>query len=423
METIMGLDFGTTNSALALYQQGSARVVSINNMNTDERTLRSVLFMNKQRESSVGQRAVCQYVKTGGKGCRFLLSLKAFLADAGFSGTAIFGKRFEIDDLVAFILREIKNLGEQHAGCSINRVVMGRPVFFSEDTANDRLAENRLRSAATKAGFTEISFEYEPIAATLAYLTQMEPGAEQIVLMGDFGGGTSDFTVMRLRADILKSQEEKRKRILSMGGVYVAGDTFDSRIMWEKVTPHFGRDVTSRDMKGLSLRMPSWIMHTLCEWHMIPFLRDQKTLEAIREIKRTTDTPKPVENMEYIIHENKGFPVMQAIELAKKKLSADSEALISYHDKHLDIEERISRDEFESFIAKDLSSIQACILKTIAEAKLGKEQIDKVLLTGGSSFVPAVRRLFSKTFGEHKIVNLDAFTSVAHGLALSASLQ
>ncbi|HIG96499.1 TPA: Hsp70 family protein [Candidatus Woesearchaeota archaeon] len=423
MGTIMGIDFGTTNSALALNNKGSVRVANINNLTSDERTLRSVLLMNKKRGAEVGQKAVDQYIRSEGKGCRFLQSLKAFLPDSGFTGTTIFGKSFEIEDLVAFILTEVKRIGEQKAGHSIDRAVLGRPVFFSEDTAKDRLAESRLRIAAIRAGISDISFEYEPIAATLAYLGRMDTNTEETVLMGDFGGGTSDFTVMRLRSDMPTTQEEKRKRILSMGGVYIGGDTFDSRIMWEKLTPYFGRDLTSRDMKGSSLPMPLWIMHTLCEWHMIPFLRDQKTLEMIREIKRTTDDPRLIENLEHLVHENKGFSVFQAIEKAKTKLSTEMSAVISYSDRHIHLEEPICRTEFESFIAKDLNTISDCVVKTLSDAHISTEGIDKVLLTGGSSFVPAVRHIFTKMFGEHKLVHLDAFTSVAHGLALSASFH
>jgi hypothetical chaperone protein len=360
---------------------------------------------------------------TDGKACRFLQSLKAFLPDKNFTGTTIFGKRYEIDDLIAIILAEIKSLGEHGAGCSIDEAVFGRPVFFSRDPSSDRIAENRLRSAATKAGFASVSFEYEPIAATLAYLSQMRSDKEEIVLMGDFGGGTSDFTVMRLNHSMLATQEEKLKRILAMNGVYIGGDTFDSRIMWEKGTPHFGRHVTSQDMKGLALSTPLWIMHTLCEWHMIPFLRENKTMEIIREIKRTTDTPKLVENLEHLIRENRGFSFFQAIERAKTRLSVDTVAAISYRDKFIQVEDPISRAEFESFIANDLGEISTCVDKLISDAGLTKERIDKVLLTGGSSFVPAVREIFSNSFGEDKIVNLDAFTSVAHGLAISASFR
>jgi len=423
MAAIMGIDFGTTNSALALSESGSVRVVKINNTDTEERTLRSVLFMNKSRHTLVGQRAIEQFTRTDGKACRFLQSLKAFLPDKDFTGTTIFGKRYEIDDLIAIILSEIKRIGEQSAGYSINEAVLGRPVYFSKDQSADHVAENRLRSAATKAGFTGISFEYEPIAATLAYLGQMRSDDEELVLMGDFGGGTSDFTIMRLTHDMLATQEEKLKRILAMNGVYIGGDTFDSRIMWEKGTPHFGRHVTSEDMKGLALSTPLWIMHTLCEWHMIPFLREPKTMEMIREIRRTTDTPKLIENLEHLIHENRGFSFFQAIERAKTKLSAETTATISYSDRFMQVEDPISRTEFESFIANDIGEIVTCVHKLVSDAGVTEERIDRVLLTGGSSFVPAVRKIFSDSFGENKIVNLDAFTSVAHGLAISASFR
>jgi len=423
METIMGLDFGTTNSALALLENGSVRVVNINNMISGERTLRSVLFMNKKREECVGQRAVDRYLRSNGRLCRFLQSLKTFLPDSAFTGTTIYGKRFEIEDLIAIILKEIKYLGEQHTGYNIDRVVLGRPAQFSKETTGDQLAETRLRSAAKKAGFGQISFEFEPIAATLAYIQRMDSATEETVLMGDFGGGTSDFTVMRIRSGMPLTQEEKCKRILSMGGVYIGGDLFDSRIMWEKGTPHFGRHISTKDMSGQSLSMPQWIMYTLCEWHTIPFLREQSTADAIREMKRTTNTPKFVENLEYLIRENKGFSVFQAIERAKTDLSTMTDTVISYHDNCIHIEEPISRVEFEAYIAKDLESISTCVSKTLADASIKTEQIDRVLLTGGSSFVPSVRRIFSEAFGEEKIINLDAFTSVAHGLAISGTFH
>jgi hypothetical chaperone protein len=419
----MGLDFGTTNSALALSELGSTRVVRINNMISDESTLRSVLFMNHKHDNIVGQRAVEEYIKSEGRSCRFLQSLKTFLSDASFTGTTIFGQRFEIDDLVSIILKEIKYLGEQHLGHNIDQVVMGRPVMFSDEQVCDQLAEKRLRTAASKAGFKNISFEYEPIAATLAYLKQMDAAKEEIVLMGDFGGGTSDFTVMRLNSEMPKTQKEKRQRILSMNGVYIGGDTFDSKIMWEKIARHFGKDITLSYDGDLHQSVPRWIVHTLCEWHAIPFLNERKTLETIRVMKRVADAPKFLENLEHLIRENKGFAVFRAIEKAKAELSKNVSSVISYHDKCIHIEETISRAEFDSFIEKDLAGISACVAKTLSDAAIARERIDKVLLTGGSSFVPAVRKIFCEMFDEDKIINLDAFTSVAHGLAMSASFR
>ncbi len=420
---IAGLDFGTTNSAFAICEDGSVRVVNINNTGSGERTLRSVVYVDNRREMSIGQKAIDMYTGTGGRSCRFLQSLKTFLADKDFTGTAIFGRRYSIEELISCILKEIKRVGDEHAGRSINEVILGRPVKFSDDPNKDKLAEERLLSAALKAGFKTVGFEFEPIAATLAYLERMKEGQEETVLMGDFGGGTSDFTVMRLHPKMRLTADEKRERILSVGGVYVGGDTFDSRIMYDKLTPYFGRDLVTRDMSGKPLRMPAWIMYSLCERHTIPFLRDNKTLEIIREIQRTTDTPGLVENLYHVIHENRGFSIFQAIEKAKTQLSSASTAVICYQDSHLNIETRITREEFESCIADDLQRITRCVQSTLERAAVGHDGIDRVLLTGGSSFVPAVRRIFSAMFGEDKLVNLDAFTSVAHGLAVSARLR
>lgn len=420
MSKTIGLDFGTTNSALAVMDGETVRVVNIDNMDPSKSTMRSVLFFEKHSKPLAGQLAIHQYVQLGLKDGRFLQSLKAFLSEPSFTDTNIFGKSFDIEDLIALILREIKTTAENRLKCQVDHVVMGRPVYFSDNPQNDKLAENRLRTASQRAGFKSIIFEFEPIAATLAFLKQMGTTTEQTVLMGDFGGGTSDFTVMQLRSDMPHTQEEKRKRVLSMGGVYIGGDTFDSRIMWEKLTPHFGSKVLWTEQ---SLSMPLWIMHTLCEWHMIPFLKDRKTLELLRKIKCATSTPRPIENLEHLIMENRGFHIFQAIEKAKTELSTKQEARIIYSDKSLQIDEPISRSEFSNFIAGDMAKISSCVKQTLSGAAIRPEQVDKVLLTGGSSFVPAVRQFFADTFGENKIVNLDAFTSVAHGLALSASFH
>lgn len=423
MSVTIGLDFGTTNSALALLEGGKARVINANNRESSERTLRSVVFIDEDQTVFVGQQAIDQYIQCEGMFGRFLQSLKAFLPNQTFTETRIFSKRFEIEDLVALILSEIKACGERHAGCEINRVVLGRPVLFSDKPECDALAQTRLLIAAQRAGFKEIHFEYEPVAATLAYRSQLPSDTEQVVLMGDFGGGTSDFTVMRLRGSTSLSEEEKRQSVLSVGGVYVGGDTFDGRIMWEKVTPYLGRDIQFRDLRGQWLPMPTHLMQAVCQWHRIPFLRDRSTLQSIRSIKRTADNPRLVDNLENLILENKGFLIFQAIERAKKELSSEIEAQVDYHDRGLTISESISRSEFEAAVENDIAAIAACVNKVIADAGINVQDIDKVLLTGGSSFVLAIRRLFEVIFGPDKIIHLDAFTSVAHGLALSASVR
>lgn len=420
MKVTAGLDFGTTNSALALLADGTAKVVRINNIESSEKTLRSVIHFDEDKTVEVGQRAVHRYVESHGMYGRFLQSIKAFLPQSSFSETRIFGTRYEIEDLVAIILREIKRMGEESVGAEITRVKLGRPVEFSEEPEKDALAERRLRTAAERAGFTSIDFELEPIAATLAYRSTLAPEETKLALMGDFGGGTSDFCVMRLKGGDM-TDDEKRESVLAVGGVYIGGDTFDGRIMWSKVTQLFGRDTTYRSMTGDSLSFPVHLVRTLCDWHRIPFLRDRQTLQAIRDVRRTSSNPELVDNLENLILENKGFMVFQAIERAKKELTTESEATIQYSDRTLTLNQAISRVEFEEMIEEDLASITKCVDTTIAKASIDAKDIDVVLLTGGSSFIPAVQRLFVKQFGDNRVVQLDAFTSVAHGLALAAS--
>lgn len=422
MAITVGLDFGTTNSALALAQDNAVKVINISNRETTERTLPSVLFFDEDREVLVGQQAIDEYVAYGGGYGRFLQSLKAFLPQSTFTETRIFGKRYELEDLIAVILAEIKTLAENQTGSSIDSVTLGRPVVFSEDPQKDALAESRLREAASRAGFNKIAFEYEPLAATLTYAEQMQSGVEEVVLMGDFGGGTSDFNVMRLTQGQM-SLSEKRERVLSIGGVYIGGDTFDTRVMWEKVGPHFGKNATYRGMTGEILTVPYSLPRAVCDWHRVAFLRDQSTLRAIKDMKRMADNPRVLENLEAVILQNKGFMLFQAIERAKKELSTENETRIHYRDSTLEIDEPITRLEFEEIISESVTSISKCVTDTVARAGLDASGIDRVLLTGGSSFVPCVRRVFENTFGKDKIVYLDAFTSVAHGLARSSILR
>jgi len=420
MNAIAGIDFGTTNSSLGVLENGKSRAVNICNFGSEEKTLRSALFIDEEHEISVGQQAIQEYVDSGGYHGRFMQSLKAFLPSQSFSEARIYGRRYTIEHLISLILSEIKRLGEEATSQSLDDVVLGRPVYFSDREENDRLAQKRLEDAAKQAGFKSIQFELEPVAATLAYLEELPTGTEQTVLMGDFGGGTSDFTIMNLRAGADLTFEQKRDRVLAIDGVYIGGDTFDGRVMWEKIAPHFGRTVKYKSMTGQTLDMPSNIVRTLCEWHKLPFTRTRETQRNLREIRRTADHPDQIDNLEYIIWENKGFAIFQTIEQAKKELSTEKEAIIRFHDRQIDIIETVTRTEFETMLSEEIRTITSCVTRCLQTAGLKASRIDKVLLTGGSSYIPAIRNIFESTFGIEKVVVLDAFTSVAQGLALSA---
>ena len=421
MQTVFGIDFGTTNSALSVYCNGSVEVLAVDGDGSVGELMRSVLYFSEDHEIYVGQEAIRQYVGDGASG-RFMQSIKTFLPNTSFDSTEVFGRRYGIDDLIAIILRRIKARGEAHVGCPVESVVLGRPVVFSTDSVKDTVAEQRLERAARKAGFKNIWFQYEPVAAALAFEETLQAGQERIVFIGDFGGGTSDFSVIRVKGGAF-GRSDRRSDVLSLGGVYVAGDKFDSQIMWDKVAHHFGRYARYKTMgKDEWVNVPRSMVYTLCQWHRIPLLRARKTREHIRVIKGTTDDRPAIENLENIINDNYGFFLFQAIEQAKCELSDREQALIRFTERDLCISEEIGKGEFEDINGENFQQIGECIDDVVARSGLWPAQIDTVFLTGGTSRIPRIQALFAERFGRDKLENRDAYTSVVHGLGSSVPL-
>ncbi|HEY3309385.1 MAG TPA: Hsp70 family protein [Desulfuromonadaceae bacterium] len=421
MQIVFGIDFGTTNSALSVYRNGTVEVVAVDGNEQVGELMRSVLYFNEENEIYVGQEAIRQYVGDGAAG-RFMQSIKTFLPNTSFDSTEVFGKRYAIDDLVAIILRKIKSRGEAHVGCQVESVVLGRPVVFSTDPVKDAVAEQRLKKAAIKAGFKNIWFQYEPIAAALAFEETLQAGQERIVFIGDFGGGTSDFSVIRVKGSAF-ARSDRRSDVLSLGGVYVAGDKFDSQLMWDKVAHHFGRFARYKTLgKDEWVNVPKSIVYTLCQWHRIPLLRARKTREHIRVIKGTTDDRQAIEHLENMIEDNFGFFLFQAIEKAKCELPDQEQALIHFTERDLFISEKINKAEFEMINTENFRQIADCIDDVVARSGLLPGQMDTVFLTGGTSRIPHIQAIFAERFGWDKLENRDAFTSVVHGLGSSVPL-
>ncbi len=421
MQIVFGIDFGTTNSALSVYRDGTVEVIAVDGQNRDGELMRSVLYFSEDNEIYAGQEAIRQYVSDGAAG-RFMQSIKTFLPNTNFESTEIFGKRYGIDDLIAIIIRKLKARGEAYVGCSVESVILGRPVVFSTDAAKDAIAEQRLEKAARKAGFKNIWFQYEPVAAALAFESTLQSGQERTVFIGDFGGGTSDFSVIRVKGGAFE-RADRRSDVLSLGGVYVAGDKFDSQIMWDKVAHYFGRYARYKTMgKDDWVNVPRSMVYTLCQWHRIPLLRARKTREHIRLIKATTDDRQAIEHLENIISDNFGFFLFQSIEKAKCELSDSELARIIFRERDLCISEEIGKAEFETINEDNFEQIATCIDEVVARSGLLPSQIDTVFLTGGTSRIPHIQTLFSERFGREKLENRDAYTSVVHGLGSSVPL-
>lgn len=419
MKPVFGLDFGTTNSALSINYNGKIEIIDIDKHNTTGKTLRSIIYFDEENNIFVGQEAIERYIDNGAIG-RFLQSIESFLSSKQFIDTYINRKRYELEDLIAIILRRIKKIGEEYVKQEVDSVVLGRPVVFSKDSSKDILAQERLKRSAEKAGFKNIKFQFEPVAAAFTFEKTINRKDERNILIGDFGGGTSDFTVLRLKSGLSETTNRKND-ILSLGGIYIGGDKFDSQIMFEKVVKYFGKGIKYKSMTGNWLEIPNHIFQNLCEWHTIFQLKEKGIREYIRKIKLTAK--KDVElivNLENLIENNYGFMLFQSIEKAKIDLSVYESSKIFFKERKLLINEDITKIEFDYIIKDDVFKIEQCIESVLLQSGLNEKNIDLVFLTGGSSYIPCIKQIFIEKFGLEKIKQMDAFTSVAYGLGISS---
>lgn len=415
---VYGLDFGTSNSAVSILINGNVQVLPIG-INGRE-TIPSVLFFPENGKCYyVGDSAVLKYVEGGMKG-RLMQSIKSFLPDTSFKGTIVRGFGFNtLEDLISLILFDIKTKADQIIGKNIKEVILGRPALFSDDREKDEIAESRLRLAAQKAGFEIIHFQKEPIAAAFHYMElATDPG---VVLVADLGGGTSDFTLVRLSPIGLGENITNLINILGVKGVYVGGNDFDSEIMWYKLVKYFGSHAKYKSLQKW-LGMPVHLMRLLCTWHRIPLLKDSRTREFFREMLRTSNDTESIVRLCALVEENLGFSIFQTIEKAKCGLSTKENEEIKFHQSVINISEPIGRTEFNSMIFERVGKINSCIDGLLFETGMEVSDVDSVFLTGGSSYVPSVGNLLGDKFGIEKLKTGNRFTSVVAGLALSSRL-
>jgi hypothetical chaperone protein len=410
-----GLDFGTSNSAVAL---PSGQVLAIDHANVEPRLFRSVLFFPEQARSYfAGAAAVEEYLQRS-EG-RFIQSIKGWLASGSFTVTQIRGKAYKLEELVAILLRRIRELGEAAAGMPLDEVTLGRPALFAHDPEHDALAEARLLRAAELAGFTRVRLLIEPIAAALAYEAQLT--REELVLVADFGAGTSDLTIMRLGPE-RRAHVDRRGDVVASGGVPIGGDRFDAAIMRHKLLRAFGHGTTYEVMHK-RMPVPMSILGRLLSWNEMSFIREPATQQLIDRMLHSSDNVAAIEALYDLVEENLGYRLFRAIEAAKIRLSSNETTRLEFNEARIHIDEPLTRAEFERFSAPLLDELEACTTALLARAQLDADAIQSVFLTGGSSQIPAVRQLFARRFGEARLRTADAFTSVAEGLGRGVTLR
>lgn len=415
---LYGIDFGTTNSALSIYDEEKKEIV-------DTISIPSLIYFTEVKsfvdgESHiVGEKAIDAYLSDGMKG-RFIKSIKQILSRTTFTETRIHNKRYTASDLVTLILKDLKAKADEIIGEDCHKAIIGRPVFFDDDnTMKDTLAQTRLKKAAESAGFTDVRFQFEPIGAAFAYEKTITK--KQRVLVADLGGGTTDFTYLILDPDKVGSKDRKNDMIAS-GGIYIGGDSLDSAFMWDRGTPYFGKNTLYEATPGKVLNVPKSLFANICTWDKMNFFNGLKIQKEIEEYYYYSGNDPKFKNLITLIENNLGYSLFRSIEKTKIELSDQPNSTFAYSNMEIEIDENISLEQYNSIIEKDISKIDTYLNQFMETYKINPADIDCLFLTGGTSMVSAVQNLFKSKFPHIPLNSGDNFKSVAKGLAYSGYL-
>jgi hypothetical chaperone protein len=421
----IGVDFGTTNSSIACADRsGDVQLAKFPYLGSLTDSYRSLLYLQQTKvngtstlKSWTGPEGIEQYLSADVKG-RLIQSLKSFLSSRNLQSTEVFGRRHSIEDLIARILRDLREKAEHQFGVSIRSAVVGRPVHFVgvEKREDDDYAEGRLRSAFESAGYESVEFEMEPVAAAHHYESTLDH--DELILIGDFGGGTSDFSLVHVGPGIHK-RESGAGSIVGNAGVGIAGDAFDAKIIRHLVSPALGAGSQLRSL-GKLLTVPNWVYIRLEHWHHLSLLRGREVLAMLRGVEAQSLEPEKIGALIHFITENLGFQLHRSVQKVKSDLSNSPLATFQFSDGFVDLAETVQRATFEEWISEEIEKIAVCVDSLLTSSGVLPKDVDMVFLTGGSSFVPAVRRIFETRFGKKRIRGGNEFTSVARGLALKA---
>ena len=461
-----GLDFGTTNSSVALAGESDVRILDLDHVNDNAASLPSLLYISREGEHIVGRAAANAFIErnidrevtveqvdlgiaiqgyvgaepdkdesyrppdfdTGHREAvrahatvevnspgRLFQSLKTAMRYRSHKGTEVFGQQYQIEELTAIILRRLKAAVDEAVDEDTDTAVFGRPVRFSKDAEEDATAERRLRTAAALAGFKNVVFFYEPVAACVEYAVTTD--RTQRLMVVDIGGGTCDVCVMEFGGGAGAAARLAQSKILGVSGVTVAGDAIDREIIRAKLFPCFG----SRSRYGPSqLPVPQYLFRTIADWQNLYKLNTQETLNWLVAMEMSSTDPAAVRALRCLIQRNLGYPVVREVEQAKKLLSFEQQSRILIDKEAIQIAADLERDEFAHIIEHLTEDMLDSIREAERQAQIRPDEVDYVLTTGGTSLIPALRHMVEERFGADRLIQRDTFTSVATGLAIVA---
>ncbi len=419
----IGIDFGTTNSVIAVADEsGAVRAMRWPSAGGPQDIFRTALAFRslaiegtRRTVTAAGPEAIA-WALDPAPHQRFVQSIKTHLGSAAFGEMRVFGERLTLDGLIARFLGHLTAEGAPEEGGRPDwnaPLAAGRPVVFAGERPDEELAVSRLRAAYAAAGFPDPDLVYEPLGAAYWYARDLT--RPQTVLVADFGGGTSDFSVMRFdRRDGRLIAEA-----LAHDGVGVAGDTFDYRLIDHVVSPRLGKHARYRSFEKW-LPVPQRFFTAFARWHQLSWLKDPKVLADLDAIAETADDTERIAALRTMIDHDLGLDLYAAVTATKTRLSSEMTAPFDFDRYGVTLQATVSRADFDSWIAEDIAAIGGAMDGALAAAGLRDVDIDAVFMTGGTSHVPAVRALFVERFGLDRIHVGNAFQSVASGLALAA---
>jgi hypothetical chaperone protein len=413
----LGLDFGTTNTVLAwAHPHHPAEPVMFKFMTHPLFAFRSALCAVNEGDDDhpraaweAGPWAIQKFVEHAGE-CRFIQSLKSFAASRLFDTTGVYGRAYKFEDLFNVFFGKLRD----HAAPQLDRlprdVLVGRPVAYVGSRPDPSLAMQRYSAALQPFGFERIRQVYEPVAAAFFYAQSLEESAT--VLVADFGGGTTDYSVISFE----KKDGALRAQALGHAGVGIAGDRFDYRSIDHVVLPQLGKGTTYRSM-GKKLELPRSCFASFAHWHELSVMKTSRSFRELKEVAVLSDAPELVNRFIRLVESDQGYTLYKAVSDAKEALSSAEEARFLFEAAGFRIESTITRAQFESWIEPELEGIEEALDEALANASISHRDVDRVFLTGGSSFVPAVRRIFERRFGADRVDAGNEFVSIANGLA------
>jgi hypothetical chaperone protein len=411
----IGIDFGTTNTVLAFPgPDGRARVQTFTRNGEAFEAVRTALSFRKNDTrggaplAEAGPWAIQDFIDLPEE-TRFLQSFKSFAASPAFTDTAIFTMRYQFENLLSAFMNKV----QQHAGFERfpPKVVVGRPVTFAGNNPDDALAHRRYDAAFKGLGLEHVHYVLEPVAAAHFYAQQLTRDA--IILVGDFGGGTSDFSILRFHF----SGNGMRADALGHAGLGIAGDTFDYRIIDNVVSPRLGKQATYKSW-GKILPVPVHYFSSFSRWNELCLMQRPEVIRDLKELVRNSSEGDKLQSLIDLIEGGVSYDLYRTVSRVKAKLSQSEVATFAFRSSGVSIETEIQRSDFENWIAEDLEKIGRRVDDALASAGLAAKDIDRVFLTGGTSYVPAVRRLFERRFPQERIDIGEQLLSIAKGLAL-----